>query len=1383
MRTILRSITIALLLVSGFSMTISESSGENGHITFEQPSRFSGGDGSPLSPYIISNVTELQEAGSFLDSHFILTNDIDASETRFWNGEEGFIPIAFDTDKMYRIHNGPKFNGTMEGNGYTIRHLWINDTGYGDYFGIFGCIGRAGKVIGLNVEDIHIGRGDNVGSIAGENNGLIDDCHVKGTLDAKSMYVGGLVGTNHGTIRKSDAECMVSGWSYIGGLVGFNDGEIVECGSTSNVNCSNYFGGGLVGKNEGTIERCSFEGIVMGENYAAAFVGLNEGDVTNSYYCMNQTSLNGEKALSPYGIYHNHFREWIENNYSLDINKYLERIPGSDYYSISSKADLYNMIPFAIAEYKFMQTSDIDLIGSNNFNIPVFNSVEYNGNNHRIKNLVIFSPEQDNLGFFGIVGRDSIIKDLHLREVDISGSNFVGGIAGTCLGHIRTCTVKGFPSGDDYIGGLAGQLDSGSVLECSSFGYVAGSKYIGGLIGGVYNGTVKGSSSSSQVNSEEEYAGGLIGYFQPYDYWEPNEAKQVFHCHSSGKVTGINYVGGLIGGTFGNIEWSNTNSVVTGEDYVGGLVGSIDHGRIEYSYSRGSVYGKEYFTGGLVGRLDTSSIRNCYSTSNVDGKNYSGGLVGSKIHGEIEESTAHGTVNGFKSVGGLVGGNSYGHVNNSYSTGQVSGHEMVGGFIGTDSLSEIKFCYSCGSVDGNEDVGGFIGFCYHEAHEVIGCFFDEEAAGTSYSVGGDGKTTSQMKDDVTYRQPGWDLTKRWGIDKRKTRPFLKRLDYSDMITGENVEVAYTLVRYEVQYGTSIPFQGLPDIYDWALSSNAGNWLVLSSEGKLKGTPRIGTEGIHNVNITLWGLGIQFAYRSFDLRVIDPMDTLEITTDPIEIINEDEEYFIQFEAVDNGPDPKPFSWTWESNAHFLSFDNTSAVLAGIPENEDVGTYWVNISINDGIEREAWKNYTLTVKNINDDPLILYGSIPKGLVGIPFEYSFNGIDLDPTNDTLIWSLETNASFLSIDEEDGVLSGTPGEGDIGTYRVNITLSDDKGGVSSISFQFAVEEIDLGPDNFDQIQNYMCNEDEVLNISISSIFPYTDSFHPLLDIGAAINLFITQNEKNISIIPEKNWNGNETFNITASYGENEITASIRVTVIGVNDPPSGLEIIAKSRYEDEFFQILDCVNKDPDLPYGDEFSYRWSSNMSGDIGEGSKINVTLGKGFHLITLTVTDTGGLTNSTTKVIEVLYSETIKPEIEEEKESNWLLYGILGVAAFVVVIILILIILIIISAIRRKTSRQKRDNEENQEESFEDELMKIESLFEGEGIEKKEEEIDTPPEKFIEPEGEIFGDYKTHPDEYETNPENNETTSSENETINEEKSLDDNLEVEGSDKLE
>lgn len=104
------------------------------------------------------------------------------------------------------------------------------------------------------------------------------------------------------------------------------------------------------------------------------------------------------------------------------------------------------------------------------------------------------------------------------------------------------------------------------------------------------------------------------------------------------EVSGVCYVGGLVGRNCGIIENCSATGDVTGSnDSVGGLVGSNNGGTIADGYATGKVEGQGA-VGGLVGGNYDSIIENCYATGSVTGDKWTGGLVGSNDFGAIENS-------------------------------------------------------------------------------------------------------------------------------------------------------------------------------------------------------------------------------------------------------------------------------------------------------------------------------------------------------------------------------------------------------------------------------------------------------------------------------------------------------------------------------------------------------------------------------------------------------------------------------------------------------------------------------------------------------------------------------------------------------------------------
>ena len=166
---------------------------------------FSGGSGTIADPYLISNLTDLNNIRNYLSAHYALTTDIDASDTETWNSGAGWIPIGI-------------FNGSIEGMGYKISGLYINSTS--DQSGLFVGSG-SGVVHQLGLVNIDITGANYVGAFGGLVRISVSECFCTGVITG-NLYVGGIAGYlfTAGMISNCQSFCTVTGTQHVGGLVG-----------------------------------------------------------------------------------------------------------------------------------------------------------------------------------------------------------------------------------------------------------------------------------------------------------------------------------------------------------------------------------------------------------------------------------------------------------------------------------------------------------------------------------------------------------------------------------------------------------------------------------------------------------------------------------------------------------------------------------------------------------------------------------------------------------------------------------------------------------------------------------------------------------------------------------------------------------------------------------------------------------------------------------------------------------------------------------------------------------------------------------------------------------------------------------------------------------
>jgi uncharacterized repeat protein (TIGR02543 family) len=193
------------------------------------------------------------------------------------------------------------------------------------------------------------------------------------------------------------------------------------------------------------------------------------------------------------------------------------------------------------------------------------------------------------IGLFGYVGY-SIIENIELIGSFIKGQDCVGGLVGFHgNGIITNCYCSGTVSGTTYVGGVAGS-NRYYITNCYNTSAVNGTSYVGGVAGENVDGSyIENCYNKGAVNGTDR-VGGVAG----------RNSNGVLNCYNSGSLSGISDVGGLIGWNYeGKTNNCYNTGVVSGTTNVGGLVGWNNLGTINYCYWNTTIYatGVGYNTG------------------------------------------------------------------------------------------------------------------------------------------------------------------------------------------------------------------------------------------------------------------------------------------------------------------------------------------------------------------------------------------------------------------------------------------------------------------------------------------------------------------------------------------------------------------------------------------------------------------------------------------------------------------------------------------------------------------------------------------------------------------------------------------------------------------
>ena len=554
---------------------------------------------------------------------------------------------------------GNNVGGTVE-NCYNT----ISVTGSGDTVG--GVVGSntTGTVENCyNTGDVTLtGSGDTVGGVVGLNiDGMTENCYNTGAVTGSGIFVGGVVGYNDDTV----SSCFflkigtLSGIGYgTGTAVSFVAGAPASTFTTAlGWDFDNIWGIYLKGNNPSnpgygypylkTIDNFILitpdgGGKVSDGNPAPApaWTSDNPSDPSLftgslSYYplpAINANTYNITRGTLDSPYYQISFNDGVQYEI-LSTDQIADSGSGTDKdpYIVSSMEQIENINVLTENEQSnevyWQLGNDIDATGyfasgGLGYNggagwVPIGTDVKqfygiFDGNGHTITGLLI-NTGSDFAGLFGYVNNSGEIMNLSLTDVDITGGNYVGGVAGCNAGTIENCQVTGTVGGDT-VGGVVG-INYGTVNKCCNESDVTGiTFYVGGVVGNNAYGTVENCCNTGTIDGQGDI-GGVAG--------ANGSNSTVKNCYNAGQVTGsVNDVGGVVGLNNGGMTENCYNAgAVDGKSYyVGGVVGysQID-GTVKNCYNIGAVTGGADSVGGVLGYNDYYSLlENCYNAGDVN---------------------------------------------------------------------------------------------------------------------------------------------------------------------------------------------------------------------------------------------------------------------------------------------------------------------------------------------------------------------------------------------------------------------------------------------------------------------------------------------------------------------------------------------------------------------------------------------------------------------------------------------------------------------------------------------------------------------------------------------------------------------------------------------
>ncbi|RAU97892.1 S-layer homology domain-containing protein [Paenibacillus sp. YN15] len=585
-----------------------------------------------------------------------------------------------------------------------------------------------------------------LGGLIGKNTGEIRNSFTSAVVTSNGAYTftGGLVGDHGGSVANSYAAKNVTAHgagSYSGGLVGR---------MTTGTVGGSYSGGQVAGDNgayaggfAGYYDNASKELIDNTYYVKDESKSINSGLLDfggGTYYELNQYSRlspilstvladrNAFPALSGWTFSDTAWRYGSENAeyrypelnlsannggdggnngggspVSMNINWYTKN-PGALTFTLQTEADLAGLAAIVngtvtgVDRFDFrlrtiqltapvhIQSTHWDPIGADT--ARAFQG-EFVGNGNLISGLKVSGD--DYTGLFGVIGSHATVRQVSLEPVNVTGTQWVGALAGLNLGKVANISVvlssEAQVTGGNYVGGIIGQ-NTGTITglnfaakDGGTVSSTAANAAVGGLVGdnqsaitasdvvltggaisasgeaaavgglaGKQTGDIQNSKAtletggSLQASGESSLAGGLAGL---YVSGTANDIAVTF----TGGTIRADGAGSIAGGMIGRSQVGQTvkNAVVTGTG------GSAEE--IAAAAAAGGIVGDKAGLGTNVFELEKVEVKGA-SFAVTAGRSALGGIAGKLTDTAVKEAVFQGTLAASQNdvkAGGIAG--------------------------------------------------------------------------------------------------------------------------------------------------------------------------------------------------------------------------------------------------------------------------------------------------------------------------------------------------------------------------------------------------------------------------------------------------------------------------------------------------------------------------------------------------------------------------------------------------------------------------------------------------------------------------------------------------------------------------------------------------------
>jgi len=451
---------------------------------------------------------------------------------------------------------------------------------------------------------------------------------------------------------------------------------------------------------------------------------------------------------------------------------------------------------------------------------------------------------------------------------------------------------------------------------------------------------------------------------------------------------------------------------------------------------------------------------------------------------------------------------------------------------------------------------------------------------------------------------------------------------------------------DLPYGDSLSFEDDSPMFD-----------IDPATGRIAFTPDQGDVGTHNVTFVVRDSRGLYDSVRVAITVTDANDPPVILDPGLLTAEEDAKFDFNFTATDEDGNGR-FNWLLVGGVGTMSLGPLNGRLTWIPTGEHVGTVNISVIARDNRGAATQINVSIQVLNVNDAPVL--GSLKKVQLteGVRFTHTvaFTDADLDETT-TEDLTITVDPPLFTV-SPDGAVDFIPGNEDVGSYTLLVTITDAAGATDTTEWEVVVINVNERP-VLEQVEAQFWREDEPVFLQILATDPDKDD---VLTFSDSTSIFdIDPRTGVIDFTPvQQNVGTHQLRIVVTDSGGLSADVYIDVTINPFNDPPvAGIRVVTlKERLKEGDQLSLAAEAEDPDNEMMD-LSFVWTLDGK-EVGTGSTLDLHhLRPGNHTVVLRVSDGEGASDAT-------YTFSVE-DVEEPFSWTWVVLAVIAAVVAVLAI--------------------------------------------------------------------------------------------------------------------